>query len=363
MPTSAVVLETRSMKQAAGKGHLKREGKEEISPELRGDWRWQLRNRMRTVDELAGALAIRRRERRDLAAVAKTYRVAATPYYASLIQAGDPRDPVRLQCLPDPREIAAPNGVEDPLEEQAHSPVPGLIQRFRDRCLVIVTNRCAVYCRHCNRKRLWRERDKLLTAKELAAVAGYIEKHPALREVILSGGDPLTLSDGRLERILSRLRAIDHVEILRIGSRIPVVLPMRVTERLCGMLRRFRPLWFLTQFNHPREITPDAAAACQMLLEAGIPVLNQSVLLRGINDDFGTMRDLLHGLERISVKPYYLFQCEPARGVGHFRVDIWDGMRIMEKLWKTTSGLCLPRYVVDMPGTKGKVPLQPVSFL
>ena len=247
-------------------------------------------------------------------------------------------------------------------KKRAHSPVPGLIHRFRDRCLVIVTNRCAVYCRHCNRKRLWHEREKILTPHELTAMAGYIEKRPAIREVILSGGDPLTLSDGRLERILARLQAIEHVEVLRIGSRMPVVLPMRITERLCGILRRYRPLWFLTQFNHPREITPEAAAACGRLLEAGIPVLNQSVLLKGINDDFRIMRQLLYGLERISVKPYYLFQCEPVKGADHFRVDIWDGMRMMEKLWKTTSGLCLPRYVADMPGTKGKVPLQPVTF-
>jgi lysine 2,3-aminomutase len=318
---------------------------------------------MQTVDELTEQLAIPRRERRELGAVARTYRAAATPYYFSILDAGDPADPIRLQCVPDIREIDSADGVEDPLEEQAHSPVPGLIQRFRDRCLVIVTNRCAVYCRHCNRKRLWHEREKLLTAKELTAVARCIERRPALREVILSGGDPLTLSDGRLESILSRLRAIEHVEILRIGSRMPVVLPMRITERLCGMLRTFRPLWFLTQFNHPREITAEAAAACQMLLEAGIPVLNQSVLLRGVNDDYRTMRELLYGLQRIGVKPYYLFHCEDVKGTGHFRVDIRDGMKLMEKLWTTTSGLCLPRYVADMPGTRGKVPLQPVSFL
>jgi lysine 2,3-aminomutase len=342
---------------------LKRGRRKKVPPELWGDWRWQFRNRMRTVDELTETLSIQHRERRELGAVARTYRAAATPYYFSILDAGDPSDPIRLQCVPDIREITSAGGVEDPLEEQAHSPVPGLIQRFRDRCLVIVTNRCAVYCRHCNRKRLWHEREKLLTSKELAAVARCIEKRPALREVILSGGDPLTLSDGRLERILSRLRAIEHVEILRIGSRIPVVLPMRITERLCGMLRKYRPIWFLTQFNHPREITAEAAAACQMLLEAGIPVLNQSVLLKGINDDFQTMRGLLLGLERISVKPYYLFHCDPVQGTDHFRVDIWEGMRIMEKLWKTTSGLCLPRYVADMPGTKGKVPLQPVSFI
>lgn len=327
------------------------------------DWRWQFSNRRRTADEITETLDLSRKERLALGEVVKTYRAAATPYYFALMDAGDPLDPIRRQCVPDTREITSEGGVEDPLEERAHSPVPGLIHRFRDRCLVLVTNRCAVYCRHCNRKRLWHEREKILTPHELTAMAGYIEKRPAIREVILSGGDPLTLSDGRLERILARLQAIEHVEVLRIGSRMPAVLPMRITERLCGILRRYRPLWFLTQFNHPREITPEAAAACGRLLEAGIPVLNQSVLLKGINDDFRIMRQLLYGLERICVKPYYLFQCEPVKGADHFRVDIWDGMRMMEKLWKTTSGLCLPRYVADMPGTKGKVPLQPVSFL
>jgi len=334
-----------------------------IAPEQWDDWRWQFSNRLRKAGEITEPLDLRQKECRALEEVVKTYRLAATPYYFSLMDARDPLDPIRLQCVPDVREIASDGGVEDPLEERAHSPVPGLIHRFRDRCLVITTNRCAVYCRHCNRKRLWQEREKILTPRELAAAAGYIEKRPAIREVILSGGDPLTLSDGRLQQTLERLRAIEHVEVLRIGSRMPVVLPMRITERLCGMLRRYRPLWFLTQFNHPREITPEAAAACERLLEAGIPVLNQSVLLKGVNDDFRIMRQLLYGLERICVKPYYLFQCEPVKGADHFRVDIWDGMRMMEKLWKTTSGLCLPRYVADMPGTKGKVPFQPVSFL
>jgi lysine 2,3-aminomutase len=352
----------------AGKHALqtkKRPPKSRIQPEPKpwDDWRWQLRNRRRTADEITETLDLSRKERLALGEVVKSYRSAATPYYFSLMDAGDPLDPIRRQCVPDTREITSEGGVEDPLEERAHSPVPGLIHRFRDRCLVIATNRCAVYCRHCNRKRLWHEREKILAPHELTAMAGYIEKRPAIREVILSGGDPLTLSDGRLEHILARLHAIEHVEVLRIGSRMPVVLPMRITERLCAILRRYRPLWFLTQFNHPREITPEAAAACRRLLEAGIPVLNQSVLLKGINDDFRIMRQLLYGLERICVKPYYLFQCEPVKGADHFRVDIWDGMRMMEKLWKTTSGLCLPRYVADMPGTKGKVPLQPVTLL
>jgi len=333
-----------------------------IAPELWNDWRWQFRNRIRTDDGLARALALRRRQRLALEEVTRAGRAAITPYYFSLLDGADPDDPIRRQCVPDTLETALSGGVDDPLEEQAHSPVPGLIHRFRDRCLVIATNRCAVYCRHCNRRRLWRERERILAPRELEAAASYIERRPALREVILSGGDPLTLSDGRLERMLGRLRAIGHVEVLRIGSRAPVVMPMRITARLCGLLRRHRPLWLLTQFNHPREITPEAAAACARLLESGIPVLNQSVLLRGVNDDYRTMRELLYGLERISVKPYYLFQCEDVRGAAHFRVDIRDGMRLMEKLWKTTSGICLPRYVADRPGTKGKVPLQPVSF-
>jgi lysine 2,3-aminomutase len=262
------------------------------------------------------------------------------------------------------REIACrAGGTEDPLEEETHSPVPGLVRRYRDRCLVTVTSRCAVYCRHCNRKRLWRQRESSLSDGEIERIARRIEGTPAIREVILSGGDPLTLSDPRLEKILSRLRTIPSIEVLRLGSRMPAVMPMRITDELCSMLRRHRPIWFLTQFNHPREITREAAKACDRLLSAGIPVLNQSVLLRGVNDDFRTMQDLLYGLERICVKPYYLFHCDPVQGTDHFRVEIREGMRIMEKLWKSTSGLCLPRYVADMPGTKGKVPLQPVTFL
>lgn len=342
---------------------MKRQHGKEIPSELWSDWHWQFKNRIQGADGLAKRLALSRTERLAIDEVARGWRAAVTPYYLSLMDAGNPLDPIRRQCVPDPLEIASSGGVDDPLQEQAHSPVPGLVHRFRDRCLVIATNRCAVYCRHCNRRRLWRERERLLAPRELETIAGYVARRPSLREVILSGGDPLTLSDGRLERILARLRAIGHVEILRIGSRAPVVLPMRVTERLCGMLRTYRPLWFLTQFNHPREITPQAADACERLLESGIPVLNQSVLLKGVNDDYRTMRELLYGLERIGVKPYYLFQCEDVKGTDHFRVDVRDGMRLMEKLWKTTSGICLPRYVADMPGTKGKVPLQPVSFL
>lgn len=191
----------------------------------------------------------------------------------------------------------------------------------------------------------------------------YVTRTPALREVIVSGGDPLLISDGLLDWFLGALRTIPHVEVLRIGSRIPVTLPMRITPELCAVLKRHRPLWFNTQFNHAMEITEESARACEMLLEAGIPVSNQSVLLRGVNDDYESMRDLLYGLERISVRPYYLFQCDPVRGTDHFRADIWTGMEIMERLWRNISGLCLPRYVLDCPGGRGKIPLQPFSLL
>jgi lysine 2,3-aminomutase len=335
-----------------------------IAAEQWNDWRWQFRNRLRTPGSLDELLCGESARANPLRRVLGVYRWAVTPYYLSLFDPRDEADPLRLQCIPDEREVTfSAGGTDDPLEEDSHSPVPGLIRRYRDRCLVTVTNRCAVYCRHCNRKRLWHREECALSDIEIDAIAHRIATTPSIREVIVSGGDPLTLSDVRLERILARLRAVPHVEVLRIGSRMPVVLPMRVTERLCSMLHRHRPVWFLTQFNHPREITCEAAEACERLLTAGIPVLNQSVLLRGVNDDFGTMKDLLYGLERICVKPYYLFQCDPVRGTDHFRVEIGKGMRMMEKLWKTTSGLCLPRYVADMPGTKGKVPLQSVSLL
>lgn len=242
-------------------------------------------------------------------------------------------------------------------------PVDGLVRRYPDRCLAIVTEVCAVYCRHCNRKRLWRVQKSGRTRERLQRMVDYVARTPALREVIISGGDPLLLSERLLEWFLGALRAIPHVEVLRIGSRAPVTLPMRITPELCTMLKRHRPLWFNTQFNHVREITEESRRACEMLLEAGIPVGSQSVLLRGVNDDYESMRDLLYGLERISVRPYYLFQCDPVRGTDHFRAEIWTGMEIMERLWRNISGLCLPRYVLDCPGGRGKIPFQPFSLL
>jgi len=291
------------------------------------------------------------------------YPLCVTPYYLSLIDRDDENDPVAKQCFPDLREMEhSCFSVEDPLAEEENMPLPGLVHRFPDRCLVMVTNACHTYCRHCNRKRRWREKTQAITREELLSMRDYISQRPGIREVIISGGDPLTLSEGYLDWLIGALRSLPHIEVVRIGSRIPVVMPMRVTKRLCRMLRKHRPLWLNTQFNHVREITAESARACDMLLAAGIPISNQSVLLKGVNDSYEAMRALLYGLQRIGVRPYYLFQGDAVTGTDHLRADISQGMEIMEKLRQNISGLCLPRYVLDTPGKEGKIPLGP-AFL
>lgn len=326
------------------------------------DWRWQLTHSIRHPRRLGESLPLFTGDIDGLHTVVETYHMSVTPYYLSLMERGDREDPIALQCLPDMREIdPAAGGSEDPLDEERDTVVPGLIHRYRDRCLAMVTSRCATYCRHCNRKRRWKAGGGDAAPESLDAMVDYVARTHTVREVILSGGDPLMLGDDILEGFLASLRAIPHVEVIRIGSRTPVVLPMRITPGLCRMLRRYRPLWFNTQFNHPREITGESARACGMLLEAGIPVSNQSVLLRGVNDSRETMRDLLYGLQGISVRPYYLFHCEPVRGATHFQTDIATGRGIMERLWGDVSGLAIPRYVIDLPGGRGKRSLEPDS--
>jgi len=315
------------------------------------DWRWQYARRLRRPEELArfqGGDGERQEEWRRVGA---RYPFAVTPYYLSLLDPTDENDPLRRQCWPDIRELgdAGGCGQEDPLEEDRHMPVPGLIRRYPDRCLVLATNRCAVFCRHCNRKRFWRQSPRRFSRSYFRRIIDRIAREPDLREVIVSGGDALMMSDEALDWLLSSLRDIPHVEVVRIGSRAPAVLPMRVSPELVAVLKRHRPLWFNTQFNHPREITAEAARACELLLSAGIPVSNQAVLLRGINDDEDTLRELFYGLQRISVRPYYLFSCDPVRGTGHFQVDTGWGTLTMDRLRRRTSGLCLPRYVLDSP--------------
>ncbi len=326
------------------------------------DWRWQFKNRITKIEKLEKFFGKTSLKIENLKTVAAVYPVAITPYYLSLMQSCHEDDPVFTQCVPSKREISCTDDMpEDPLEEDSRMPVPKLIHRYTDRCLAIVTENCAVYCRHCNRKRFWSQPDQPALKTRVRTMIRYISASPQIREVIISGGDPLTLDDHILEQFLDSLQAIPHVEILRIGSRVPVVMPARVTKNLCRLLKRYRPLWFNTQFNHPHEITREAASACHMLQEAGIPVSNQSVLLKGVNDSPEVMKNLLSNLQKISVRPYYLFHCDPARGCAHFRTDPRAGVAMMEKIWQQSSGLCLPQYVLDVPGSAGKIPLNVMS--
>ena len=334
----------------------------EATKQDRQDWRWQFRSRMTRIDNLPYFLAAPLAEQRRLRKVTAIYPLAITPYYLSLIDEAQENDPIKAQCFPDYQEIFPKAGCKnDPLEEDIHMPVaeagaslsrplPGHRYRnLRDILPALQPQALLVGSPGISLK------------SRLTKMIHYVSASPQIREVIISGGDPLTLDDEVLEGILASLRTIPHVEVLRIGSRIPVVMPMRVTRDLCRILKRYRPLWFNTQFNHPREITADSVRACNMLQEAGIPVSNQSVLLKGINDSATIMKDLLYGLQRISVRPYYLFHCDPARGCAHFRTDYRAGLKMMDEIWRQCSGLCLPQYVVDVPGRTGKIPLNFMS--
>ena len=324
------------------------------------DWKWQFRNRVTTVDELARYISFSTEELARLKLVTIKYPLSVTPYYLSLMNRGDPRDPIRKQAVPCFEEITmGAVGYEDPLEEQRESVVPGLIHRYPDRVLMVLTDICATLCRHCTRKREWKNGGWVRAADEVEAMLGYIRRHSEVRDVIISGGDPLTLSTRRLESVLAELRAISHVEVIRIGTRFPVVLPYRIDEELCGVLSKYGPIWLNTHFNHPREVTEEAAQACDRLLRAGVPVNNQSVLLRGVNDSVKTMTELCHRLLKAKVRPYYLFQCDEVQGTEHLRTSVETGVNIIEGMRGHTSGLAVPTFVVDLPHGGGKVSIQP----
>jgi lysine 2,3-aminomutase len=289
---------------------------------------------------------------------AHRYRMAVTPYYAGLIRRADARDPIFRLCAAAGGELRAEaETAADPFGERRRMPVPGVIRRYRDRCVLLATSACPVYCRHCTRKHGLSGRRAHPRLAPLRDVARYLRRHPEIREVIVSGGDPLTLPTPRLDRLLAALRRGTAVEILRLGTRAPVTLPQRVTPELARMLRRHRPLWLNTHFNHPVEITPDAVRACERLADAGIPLGNQTVLLRGVNDDADTLEALFRGLLRARVRPYYLLQCDPVAGVGHFRVGLSRGRAIMRELRGRLSGLALPAYVADRAGADSKIRL------
>ena len=323
------------------------------------DWRWQFRHRITTVEELSRFLPLSVKERTRIKLVTADYPMAVTPYYLSLMNPADPKDPVRRQAVPCVQELTGRVGREDPLEEHCHSVVPGLVHRYPDRALMVLTDICPMLCRHCTRKREWRHGGWVQDPGRVKAMLDYIRRTPQIRDVIISGGDPLTLSTRRLEEVISAIRAIDHVEIIRIGTRFPVVLPQRIDAELCDMLSKYGPIWLNTHFNHPAEITPEAAAACDRLLRAGVQVNNQSVLLRGVNDTVDTQLKLCHGLLRAKVRPYYLFQCDQVRGTEHLWTPVEVGLRIIEGMRGHTSGLAIPNYVIDLPDGRGKIPLSP----
>ena len=323
------------------------------------DWRWQMRNRIRTVPQLRECFPTVPISP-GLVQAAQRFPLAITPYYASLVRRLDEADPVFRMCVPQMQELCDPAFLEDdPLEEDRNMPVPGLVHRYADRALLIATTTCASYCRHCTRKRVAGIRESSISSARLRQVTAYVSAHPEITDVIVSGGDPLTMSTEALERVLVALRGVASVQIVRIGTRAPVVMPMRITDELTSMLRKYHPLWVNTHFNHPVELTDEAAGACARLADAGIPLGNQSVLLRGVNDDPRVMEGLCHGLLRMRVRPYYLFQCDLVRGVEHFRTPLSRGIEIMEYLRGRLSGLAIPTFVVDAPQGGGKIPLLP----
>lgn len=324
------------------------------------DWRWQLKNRLVDLDTLKQVIPLTPEEEQGVRDCLSALRMAITPYYASLIDPEDPNCPIRRQAIPTARELYyAEEDMADPLLEDTDSPAPGLTHRYPDRVLFLVTDQCSMYCRHCTRRRIAGTTDQARSQKEIDASIEYIRNTPSVRDVLLSGGDALMLGNERLEYILRALRQIPHVEIIRIGTRAPVVMPQRITPELVAMLRQYHPLYVNVHFNHPKEITPEAKEACERLADAGIPLGNQTVLLRGINDDPAIMKQLVHGLLKIRVRPYYIYQCDLSQGISHFRTRVSKGIEIIESLRGHTSGLAVPTFVVDAPGGGGKIPVMP----
>jgi lysine 2,3-aminomutase len=327
------------------------------------DWRWQLSHRLNTAEEIEKVLPLTDSERRALNA-SGLFRVDITPYFISLINPDDLNDPIRRQVIPTDKELVPFTAMmEDSLAEDKHSPVPGLVHRYPDRVLMLVTTQCASYCRYCTRSRIVGNPAATFSRQEFEMQLEYLRRTPQVRDVLLSGGDPLVLAPKILEEILSRLREIPHIEIIRIGSRVPVFLPMRITQELVDMLQKYHPLWMNIHVNHPNEITQELADACDRLTRAGIPLGNQSVLLAGVNDCVHIQRELVQKLTRIRVRPYYLYQCDLVEGAGHFRTPVAKGIEIIEGLRGHTSGYAVPQYIIDAPGGGGKVPIMPNYLL
>ncbi len=332
----------------------------DVSPEEWTDWKWQVRNRLRTVEELKQVINLTPEEEAGLAYAAHGFPAGINPYYVSLMDPDDPNCPIRRQGLPlNDEAIIGMNDMTDPLHEDVDSPVPYLTYRYPDRVLFIVTEMCAMYCRHCTRRRLVGSKEGSIPTAAIDRVLDYIRKTPQIRDVLISGGDPLTLGDSRLEYILAGLRSIPHVEIIRFGTRVMVTNPFRITDELCRMIQKYHPIWINTHFNHPKELTPEAVEACAKLANAGVPLGNQAVLLRGVNDCPHIQKELCLRLVRARVRPYYLYQCDLSEGIEHFRTPVSKGIEIIEHLRGHISGYAVPTFVIDAPGGGGKIPVEP----
>jgi len=330
------------------------------------DWHWQLKHRIRTKEELVQIIKLTPEEEKGVDKAKGRLAMAITPYWASQIDAEDPNCSFRRQAVPVNDEFCvSPHEMADPCAEDRDSPAPHLVHRYPDRVLLLSTDHCAMYCRHCTRRRLVGEHEEkdLNPETKFDAAIEYIKSNRKIRDVLISGGDPLTLEDDALERLVSKIREISHVEMLRIGTRVPVTLPQRITENLVQMLKKYSPIWMSIHFNHPKEITKRCKNACDMLSESGIPLGSQTVLLKGINDRPFIMRRLVHDLLQIRVRPYYIYQCDPVRGTQHFRTPVATGINIIEKLRGHTSGYAVPTYVIDGPGGGGKIPVGPNYIL
>src|ERR1041385_9385668 len=328
--------------------------------ELWNDWKWQLKNRVTTLAQLEKHIALSDEERSGVLLSGEKLALAITPHFFNLVPRDTPEDPIRRQVIPRIEETwTSPYDLVDPCGEDSHMPVPGLVHRYPDRVLFLVPDRCAAYCRYCTRSRLVSNAQDYNFHPEYEQGLRYIEAHPEIRDVLLSGGDPLLLADRKLDHLLARLRAIKHVDFIRIGSRIPVFLPQRITPELCEIFKKYGPIWMSIHVNHPKECTAELRAACERLSFAGVPLGNQSVLLRGINDDADVMKALVHRLLRMRVRPYYIYQMDLITGGSHFKADVRKGIEIVRALRGHTTGYAVPQYVIDAPGGGGKVPINP----
>ena len=323
-------------------------------------YRWQMANRIQTVEQLREVIRLTPSEEHAVTRKSGRFIMGIPPYWAVLMDPDDPTCPIRRQAVPVEEEYTlSPNDMIDPLGEDSHMPVPGLVHRYPDRALLLVVEVCSMYCRFCTRSRVVGTSAGFSKPANIDHAIDYIRAHRKIRDVLISGGDPLTLSDERLDEVLTKLKAIPHVEFVRIGTRNPVTLPYRVTDSLCEVLKKHKPVWMSLHFNHPKEVTPPVKKACGMLADSGVPLGSQTVLLKGINDRPAIMKKLFHELLKIRVRPYYIYQCDPVKGTAHFRTPVSTGLQIIEKLRGHTSGYAVPTFVVDGPGGGGKIPLMP----